>query len=386
MGKARHTFTATGGESGGLVGEAAWNDDHTISVAVSDVIGLVTALDGLDNDIAGEAVARAAADDALSNAVSVVSNALSVETAARVAGDNTLSNAISVVSQALSVETAARVAAVNTVSNAVSVVSQALSVETAARIAAGNVISNAVSIVSQALSVETAARIAADNTISNAVSIVSQALSVETAARITGVNAVSNAVSVVSQALSAETAARVAADNTLSNAISVVSNAISVLSAQMVSVQHRTTRLQGDQTLSTSALVNVSGLSFATVANATYHFKFMVIFRGVATGSGLGITVTTPTFASLGAQATIPAGANGVSHYYGGAITASGTRVQSTSLPASATDYMALIEGQIVTSNAAGTLQLQCGANLSGPTTGQIIVRQGTAGMVWRLA
>lgn len=220
--------------------------------------------------VAGVSAQMTSADNAISNAVSIVSvvaaNATSIAQAA--------SNAVSVLSVIVSNQGSAIVAnsaqmtsANNAISNAVSIVSVAVAAVSADLTSVKNVISvhsqaisvlsQQVSVISQALSVETAIRIANDNTISNAVSIVSVA-----AANATSIaNAASNAVSVLSVIVSNQGSAIAAnsADVTsVKNVVSILSQAISVLSQQVSALS---------QNLSANSVV-LSNTRSAVVANS----------------------------------------------------------------------------------------------------------------------
>jgi hypothetical protein len=207
--------------------------------------------------LSGDQIAETITAKALTDieaAVDVVSNALSVEVSARTAADNLLSQAISVVSAvAASALSVALVASV------------AIAAETSNRISADNAISNAVSIVSQAVSAEVSNRVSADNalsvridTVSNLVSGVSQRLSLlsntnsadhaSLSLRITSVAGLGGTGSVTSTELSAVSAQAASAISQLTSLHNVLSNLVSdslsagdVISAMLAGLSARTT-------------------------------------------------------------------------------------------------------------------------------------------------
>jgi hypothetical protein len=255
------------------------------------------------------------------NAVSnAASNALSVANAASNAA-SVVSNAVSVVSNALSVETAARIAADNTISNAVSVVSNALSVTGASLsnlISAHNVLSNrvsansgtggAASVTSTELSAASAQAASAINVVSNALSalaVLHHALSDVVSNIISagggGVSVTSNELSVVSaqakSALSDAISVGTATANDLSNAISALASVVSVHSAtlsantlkltgQATSAGSRSRVVATSNVISSTTLVNVSGMSLSVSAGGVYQLM-------------AGLMVNRPTAAAI---------------------------------------------------------------------------------------
>jgi hypothetical protein len=130
--------------------------------------------------------------------VSVLTDRVSTNSAQMTSADNAISNAVSLVS-----------VAVVSVNNRISGISTTVTGNSAQMTSADNAISNAVSIVS----VAQAATSAAVTSVNNRVSGISTTVTNNSAQMTSADNAISNAVSV-------ETAARTSADNALSNAIS----------------------------------------------------------------------------------------------------------------------------------------------------------------------
>lgn len=289
--------------AGGLLvhidGIDALENISAISNAISVLSQQVSALSAR---VASNSAQMTSADNAISNAVSIVSvaaanalsvanaasNAVSVETVNRISADNALSNAVSIVSVAAANATqiAQAVSAdLTSVKNTVSVLSQAVSV---ASVNAANALSVA-NAASNAVSVETVNRISADNVISNAVSIVSvaaanatsiaNAASAAAAAVSADLTSVKNVVSVISQQVSvlsarvaSNSAQMVSADNAISNAVSVVSvaaaNATSIaqaVSADLTSVKNTVSVLS--QAVSVLSVNTANALSIANAAS-----------------------------------------------------------------------------------------------------------------------
>lgn len=287
----------------GLPSASAMSDDNVLPI----VQGGTTKKASRSLFLADEVSARASKDDALSQAISVLSQAGSVEAATRSTADAGLSSRIDVVSQAISILSQG----LSVVSNAAS---DALSVGRAASAAAAialSIISTTVSAgIADAKSMASVASVGVDR-VSQAVSVLSvqvasvqSALSALSADFLSLKNRVSansgtgggvtpdqlSAVSLAAQsALSTETSARIAADSALSTlisalsqqlsldrsaisqvlsvhsqalsvhsqAISVISQQVSVLSVQVASVQsalsqETSARVAGDSALSTA--------------------------------------------------------------------------------------------------------------------------------------
>jgi len=140
--------------------------------------------------------------------------------------------------------------------------------------------------------------------------------------------------------------------------------------------------LQQEVSIIVTTLANLSGFSFPlTEVNAAYFFQFFITYRGGTTGASLGVGLTFPGAATFGATYTRPQTATTQSF---NVITTSGTKVQSTSVPATATDYIAYVYGTIETS-VSGTLTLQVANNVAAAGASVVTVRRGTVGMLWRM-
>ena len=314
------------------------------SAAAGDKIPATQAADGTTRYLLAGSIAMLASvlvsvtSNELSTASAQAASAIGSETSNRVSADNALSNAISVVSQQVSVVSqqvsvhsqqlsvhsqklsvleaiSAKSAGgtsvkglqsiVNALSNRISgvaggsgsVTSDEASAISAQAASAINVVSNAVSVVSQAVSV-----------ISQQVSIISQKVSVLEAvsAKSTGgtsvkglqsiVNALSNrlsigaGISVTSNELSAASAQAASAINVVSNAASVISQAVSVIS-QLVSVHSQQLSVLEAVSVKSAGGTSVKGLQ--SILNALSNR-----ISGVAAGS-----VTSNEVSAVSAQA-----------------------------------------------------------------------------------
>lgn len=397
------------------VNAAEWNADHIVSgVATSAQLASaqadISAVSAAVSVVAANLAALSATVSTNAAAVSTLSiQATSISAAVSVVAANvsTLSLQVSTVSSAVSV-VAANVSAVSVqvtnVSAAVSVVAANVSVLSVAH----SVLSVQVTTVSAQTSVGIAAAAAASaavSTLSLAVSVVAANLSNEISARgllSTQVTNVSGAISTLSLAVSVVAAqastASVAATNA-SAAVSVLSLAVSVvasnlsalsvqvtnLSAQMTSTIPNTNKIVlGVQTISGSALANVSGMSFSVGANNTYQFKYFVIYQSASVVAGLSLAVTFPGMKTFAAAADIISGVDGTGSWFSGGITTSGTKVVAISCQTANTDFYATIEG-ICQVSTTGTIQLQAAAEIAG-TSAQVLIRPGTGLRVWRMA
>lgn len=140
--------------------------------------------------------------------------------------------------------------------------------------------------------------------------------------------------------------------------------------------------LQQDVSIIVTTLANLSGFSFPlTEVGSAYFFEFFITYRGGTTGASLGVGLTFPGPVSFAATYSRPQAATTQSF---NVITTSGTKVQSTSVPAANTDYVAYVYGTIEVSTS-GTLQLQVADAVAAATTSVLTVRRGTVGMLWRM-
>lgn len=201
--------------------------------------GSVTSVEYLSlvDRVSGNSAQMASADNALYQAVSVLSQQVSVlsarvesNSAQMTSADNAISNAVSIVSAAQAVTSAAQAAtsaAVTSVNNRVSAISTNVTSITNLI----SVLNQQVSVLSARVAGNSAQMTSADNAISNAVSIVSAAQAVTSAAQaatsaaVTSVNqivsALSQQVSVLSARVASNSAQMTSADGTKNRIISI---------------------------------------------------------------------------------------------------------------------------------------------------------------------
>ncbi len=383
------------------VANAASNKGSTLSVNLASVDGRVNSLQSSLSTVVSAVAANSAqmtsADNAISNAVSIVSvavaslasvmssrtSAIQANSAQMTSADNAISNAVSIVS----------VAAANAISgvNAVSQRLSALVLDSLFNVSAPSPTSLQVlkynsaaaqwvasadatgggggSVTSNEASAISAAAASADNTLSvridSVFSTASHALSVANNA----VSAASNYASVASQAASAASHyASVAsqAASAASHYASVASNAASVASAAAVNVPWLAATLVQMSTLQStngSALVDISGLVVSVNAGDRWNLQGQFAYSTSAVSAGLraGWSVpplSTPRFGyfQMLTAAQSAAGVRG-----GGQLQVSGSSVYlSVPLAPAGSPHMVNFDF-IMDVASAGTIRLQFG-------------------------
>jgi hypothetical protein len=167
-------------------------------------------------------------------------------------------------------------------------------------------------------------------------------------------------------------------------------------SASLATVKDRldimtTVRKTADQTLTGTALVNVTDLVFPipAAAGAMYTFDFTLMWTTTTATSAIGVALTFPTLGTGGycsGQVEIDAlAADGAAaHFFGSISGASGAdTVLSTAAVATGTVYTARVRGVLYagsTANTAGSLQLQA---RSEATAGGTVAKIGSHGILW---
>jgi hypothetical protein len=127
-------------------------------------------------------------------------------------------------------------------------------------------------------------------------------------------------------------------------------------------------KLTSDLTAYTSTtLTDATGLGFSVNANTYYHFRFLIVFSSAATTTGIRLSVSAPASpAVFSATAGIPVAGDGAGGQLQGWITASNDAVIGTGVQAINTNYIAIVEGTILTGASGGTLQLRYGSEVAG--------------------
>jgi predicted nucleic acid-binding Zn-ribbon protein len=228
------------------------NAISALSVVVSNQASAIVAnsadVTSLKNRVSANSVQMTSADDAISNAVSIVSAAQAVTSAAVTSLNQVVS--------ALSANIADISANISAISTRLSALSTTVATNSAQMTSADNALSNAISV-------ETASRISADNALSNAISSLSVIVSNQGSA----IGANSADVTSLKNRVSANSAQMISADNALSNAISIVSAAQAVTSAAVTSVNNRVSAISTDVT----SLQNVTSNLVSEIARISLN-------------------------------------------------------------------------------------------------------------------
>jgi predicted nucleic acid-binding Zn-ribbon protein len=351
--------------------------------------------------VATNSAQMTSADNAISNAVSVVSaaqlstwNALSNEISVRAAASaaleshiNTVSNAVSSFANAISVVSAAAASIethVNTVSAAAASIESHVNTVSAAAASIEthvNTVSNAVSVVSAQVATNSAQMVSADNAISNAVSVVSAAqlstwnalsneISVRGAASAdlkSAINVVSNAVSVVSAQVATNSAQMVSADNAISNAVSIVS-------AAQLSTWNKVSAILTSSTTFSGATYTFSGstASTNTVTGA------VVITGGLGVGGNINaanISIVGNTIATTNSNGNLVLQPNGT-----GATVINDSGATSNFVVKGDTDAALIFVDATNDNVGIGTATPNTGAKLHINATSSMILPKGTTG------
>ena len=255
--------------------------------------------------------------------------------------------------------------------------STTLSAEVANRISANNVLSNAIAPTSSQISVEILNRQSADNVLSNTISN-------EISNRISADNALSNfisanfgnQISILSVAIANSVWQRPRSRRTsrfclqmhrrLSTNISILSANVSALSTQISAAGGFQQAVVGNtQSISLSALTQISGFSISVAANGVYTFEGLVFYNVSATsGSGLKLALAASGFTTqnLGgywqAVSTIQGGGGGVAMSMWPFNNIASTTYSILS-NAAATINWARFQGVLALSTTGGTLVVQ---------------------------
>jgi hypothetical protein len=128
-----------------------------------------------------------------------------------------------------------------------------------------------------------------------------------------------------------------------------------------------------------TALTNITGLSFAVTSGTLYRFSFWLVFRTPALTTGARFGLTHPGATVFAGSTRILFAGDGSDSVFEGALTTSGDSVMSTAVPATNTDYIAVIEG-ILLPSANGTLQVQAATEVAASA---LTVRNGSHGQLW---
>jgi hypothetical protein len=429
------------------VANAASNKASALSVAIAANSAQMTSADNAISNAVSVVSVAAANALSVANAASNKASALSVAIAANSAQMTSADNAISAAAAAVSADLTSVKAVVSNQGSAINAVSNRLStwaVDNLVNVSAptpndgdvlkyravstkwvasadntggggGSVTSaevNAVSVaaasaaatLSAAIEANSAQMTSADNAISNAVSVVS----VAAANALSVANAASNKASALSVAIATNSAQMTSADNAISAAAAAVSadltsvkNVVSDLRSDHIVLSDvvsgwatsgvanqlpKRAVMAGDQIVSATALVSVSGLNFSVAAGSWYRAEWFIY-----TSSPTSLAMPQFAISAPFAQVT------GYTARYQQDMLQAATQI--TTFVSQGVRNSALVtvlqpgvrRANIINAmffaSAGGTLNLNIGNNVSGGAIGSsITVIAGSHGFIWRMA
>jgi hypothetical protein len=140
--------------------------------------------------------------------------------------------------------------------------------------------------------------------------------------------------------------------------------------------------LAGQQTVSATAAVSLSGFKFTVSTDAAYGFEFGLIVAPQTSTAGLKLFFSTPSNGgNLGAFIVNGASPNGIAQQT--VINGPNQTVQYVTCSMVGNNAMVLIRGMLKPTQA--TMCLKVGNNISGATTSTILIQQGSYGYIWRM-
>jgi hypothetical protein len=123
-----------------------------------------------------------------------------------------------------------------------------------------------------------------------------------------------------------------------------------------------TARLTADVTNNTVTLANATGLAIALAANSTYAVDARVMFQTAATTTGIRLTQTVPTGATVVAQWNTPTSLTASTQANQRAID---TGAATTAIDTANANTLARAELLIITSATAGNLQIRFASEIA---------------------
>ena len=124
-----------------------------------------------------------------------------------------------------------------------------------------------------------------------------------------------------------------------------------------------TVRLAADVTNNTTTLANVTGLALALAANSTYEIDGRVMFQTAATTTGIRLTQTVPSGATVVAQWNTPTSLTASTLANQRAADAGAT---TTAIDTANANTLATTSILVVTAATAGNLQIRFASEVSG--------------------
>ena len=124
-----------------------------------------------------------------------------------------------------------------------------------------------------------------------------------------------------------------------------------------------TVRLAADVTNNTTTLANVTGLALALAANSTYQIDGRVMFQTAATTTGIRLTQTVPSGATVVAQWNTPTSLTASTLANQRAADAGAT---TTAIDTANANTLATTSILVITAATAGNLQIRFASEVSG--------------------
>ena len=124
-----------------------------------------------------------------------------------------------------------------------------------------------------------------------------------------------------------------------------------------------TMRLAADVTNNTTTLANVTGLALALAANSTYQIDGRVMFQTATTTTGIRLTQTVPSGATVVAQWNIPTSLTASTLANQRAADAGAT---TTAIDTANANTLATTSILVITAATAGNLQIRFASEVSG--------------------
>ena len=124
-----------------------------------------------------------------------------------------------------------------------------------------------------------------------------------------------------------------------------------------------TLRLAADVTNNTTTLANVTGLALALAANSTYQIDGRVMFQTAATTTGIRLTQTVPSGATVVAQWNTPTSLTASTLANQRAADAGAT---TTAIDTANANTLATTSILVITAATAGNLQIRFASEVSG--------------------
>ena len=124
-----------------------------------------------------------------------------------------------------------------------------------------------------------------------------------------------------------------------------------------------TVRLAADVTNNTTTLANVTGLALALAANSTYQVHGRIMFQTAATTTGIRLTQTVPSGATVVAQWSTPTSLTASTLANQRAADAGAT---TTAIDTANANTLATTSILVITAATAGNLQIRFASEVSG--------------------